>query len=145
MGAFPPSEQALYDFFILERNGGAPPSRLKSYMEGLNFCRHILSMHELCNVVDSRRCMGATNSDVPHVVSQAEPLKVDELRRLHDILLTGEVWDRVFAGAILFATYARARWADLMMHTDQVLVDRDETSLFGRTNLHPQNDEGVGI
>ena len=139
MGAFPPSEQSLYDFFVLERNGGAPPSRLKSFMEGLNFCRYILSMHELSNVVDSRRCMGATNSDVPHLISQAEPLKVEELRRLQDILLTGEVWDRVFAGAILFATYARARWADLM-HTDFVLVDRDETNvvafLEGQTSTH---------
>jgi len=45
-------------------------------MEALNFCRHILSVEELGSVVSSRRCMGTTSSDVPHV-AQAEPLKVD--------------------------------------------------------------------
>ena len=28
--------------------------------------------------------MGTTSSDVPHVVAQAEPLKVDELKLLHN-------------------------------------------------------------
>ena len=128
MGAFSPDEAEMYKFCVSERNLGAPPSRLRSFMEALNFCRHILSMDELGSVVNSRRCVGTTSSDVPHVVAQAEPLKVEELRLLHNVLQTGSQWDKVFAGAILFATYSRARWADLM-HTDQIVVDRDD----GRT------------
>ena len=83
--------------------------------------------------------MGTTSSDVPHVVAQAEPLKVDELKLLHNVLQTGSTWDKVFAGAILFATYSRARWADLM-HTDQIVVDRDDgqtiASLEALTSTH---------
>ena len=126
IGSFLPTESGMYNFCVSERNLGAPPSRLRSFMEALNFCRHVLSMEELGNVVSSRRCVGTTSSDVPHVVAQAEPLKVEELKLLHTVLQTGATWDKVFAGAILFATYARARWADLM-HTDQILVDRDES------------------
>ena len=139
IGAFPPTEAAVYEFFTLERNLGAPPSRLRSYMEALNFCRHILNMDELANVVNSRRCLGTTSSDVPHIVAQAEPLKVEELNLLHKVLQSGEPWDRVFAGALLFATYSRSRWADLM-HTDKVLVDRDEDGdiafIEGHTSMH---------
>jgi hypothetical protein len=107
IGAFPPTEAAVYEFFTLKRSLGAPPSRLRSFMEALNFCRHILNMDELASVVCSRRCLGTTSSDVPHVVVQAEPLKVDELKLLHKVLQTGEPWDRVFAGALLCATYPR--------------------------------------
>ena len=139
IGAFPPTEAAVYEFFTLERSLGAPPSRLRSYMEALNFCRHILNMDELTSVVNSRRCLGTTSSDVPHVAAQAEPLKVEELKLLHKVLQSGEPWDRVFAGALLFATYSRSRWADLM-HTDKVLIDRDEDGdiafLEGHTSTH---------
>ena len=139
IGKFPPSEPMLYEFFVSERDRGAPPSRLKGFMEGLNFCLHIMSMDELSTVVCSRRCMGATTSDVPKAVNQAEPLRVEDLKTLHTVLLKGESWNRVFAGAILFATYARARWADLM-HTDKLVVDRDDCQeiafLEGHTSTH---------
>eukprot|EP00435_Cladocopium_sp_Y103_P048826 s883_g14.t1 len=139
IGGFPPSEEKLYEFFAFERGRGAPASRLKGFMECLMFCRHILSMPELEPVVTSRRCMGATMSDIPSTIKQASALKVDELRILHGTLLSGEAWDKVFCGAILFATYARARWSDLM-HCDQVLPDVDEEGvvqyLEGRTAVH---------
>lgn len=138
-GGFPASEQSVYDFFNLERGLGAPPSRLKGFMEAINFCHHVLSMDELACVISSRRCMGTTTADVPAIISQAEPLKVDELRILHAKLIHGEPWDKVFSGAILFATYARSRWADLM-HVDNIVVDRDEETvvrfLEGHTSTH---------
>eukprot|EP00435_Cladocopium_sp_Y103_P044661 s357_g12.t1 len=136
IGEFPPSEEKLYEFFAFERGRGAPASRLKGFMECLMFCRHILSMPELEPIVTSRRCMGATMSDIPSTIKQASALKVDELRILHGTLLGGEAWDKVFSGAILFATYARARWSDLM-HCDQVLPDVDDEGVVqyveGRT------------
>ena len=43
------------------------------------------------------------------------PLKVTELQKLHPVLhIGGEIWDRIFAGAVLFCVYARATWGDLM-------------------------------
>jgi hypothetical protein len=113
-GNFPPDEPSVYQFFTAERKQGAPPLRSKGFLEALSFCRHVLSMDQLGQVVQSRRCLGATTADLPSVISQASPLKVDELKMLHTKLLTGETRDRIFSGAILFAVYSRARWSDLM-------------------------------
>ena len=125
MGFFPPDEKMLYAFFSDQRSVGAPPSKLKGFMEALSFCRFVLSMEELAEVTNSRRCAGATRNDVPSPVTQAVALTVDELKKLHAKLQDGEIWDRIFCGSILFAVYSRARWADLM-HCDQVLLDKDE-------------------
>eukprot|EP00435_Cladocopium_sp_Y103_P066278 s379_g28.t1 len=139
IGNFPPSEERLYQFFAVERGLGAPASRLKGFMECLMFCRHILNMTELEHVVNSRRCIGATMTDVPAVVKQARALKVDELKVLHRVLCSGELWDRVFSGSILFAVYSRARWSDLM-HCDQVFTDSDGEHVVqfieGHTSVH---------
>lgn len=43
-------------------------------------------------------------------ILQAEPLRVKDLERLHGVLGSGDLWDRVFA--CLFCAYARARWSD---------------------------------
>ena len=138
-GQFPPSERSLYLFFNEQRAVGVPPSRLKGFMEALSFCRFVLSMDELEDAIKSRRCSGATRANVPSPVLQAAALTVDELKRLHSTLLEGEVWDRIFAGSILFAIYSRARWADLM-HCDQVLLDRDDNDILrfveGHTATH---------
>ena len=139
VGSFPPSEPTVYKFFSEERMHGAPPSRLKGYMEAFSFCRHVLSVDELVPVIQSKRCVGTTTADVPSVVSQASPLKVDELKLLHRTLIDGAPWDKVFSGAILFAVYARSRWADLM-HCDEVFLDRDNGQVIqfieGRTSTH---------
>ena len=125
LGSFPPDEPSVYQFFTAERKQGAPPSCLKEFFEALSFCRHVLSMDQLGQTVQSRRCLGATTADMPNVISQASSLKMDELRMLHIKRLTGETWDLNFSGAILFAVYSRACWSDLM-HCTEVLLDRDE-------------------
>ena len=139
MGNFPPDEPAVYKFLTAERNSGAPPSRLKGCLEALSFCRHVLSMDQLGQVVQSRRCIGATTAEVPGVVAQAAPLKVEELKTLHLRLLTGDTWDKIFVGAILFAVYSRARWSDLM-HCTEVILDRDHNNVLrfieGHTASH---------
>lgn len=139
VGNFPPTEPLAYKFFSEERMHGAPPSRLKGYMEAFSFCRHVLSVDELTPVVQSKRCAGTTTADVPSVISQASPLKVEELKLLHWKLHHGEPWDKVFSGAVLFAVYARSRWADLM-HCDEVFLDRDNNQTIqyieGRTSIH---------
>ena len=117
IGGFPPSEQSMYEFFNLERIRGAPPSRLKSFMEATNFCHHVLSMSELAIVVSSRRCIGTTTADVPAVITQAELLRVDELKVLHAKLLQGEPWD-----------------------VDKIVTDKDHEQVIrfleGHTSIH---------
>ena len=60
VGNFPAKEPEFYKLFQSERENGAPASRLKSYLESLAICLHILGMDELKEVVQSRRLHGAT-------------------------------------------------------------------------------------
>ena len=59
-------------------------------------------------------------------VVQASPLTVEELFRIHQVLQEQCNWDSVFAGAVLFVVYSRARWADAM-HSGELVPDRDDT------------------
>ena len=43
VGIFPASESKVYTFFTFERAHGAPVSRLRSYLEALAFCYHVLA------------------------------------------------------------------------------------------------------
>ena len=115
-------------FFQFERDHGAPPSRLKSYLEALAFCLYTFSMEELKPVVTSKRLHGCSIPAVPMAVVQASPLTVEELTKLHAVLWTQGDWNSVFAGAVLFVVYARARWADAM-HSSQLYPDRDDTGV----------------
>jgi len=111
-GIFPCSEETIYRFFQFERDHGAPPSRLKSYLEALAFCLYTFSMEELKPVVTSKRLHGCSIPSVPVAAVQASPLTVEELAKLHAVLWKQCDWNSVFAGAVLFVVYARARWAD---------------------------------
>eukprot|EP00435_Cladocopium_sp_Y103_P007172 s3690_g2.t1 len=124
VGAFPVSEVEFYRYFQLERSKGAPPSRFRSFLEAMSFCFHVLSMDELKDPLNSKRLQGCAVSSVPHTISQASPLSVTELERLHAVLFESNGWDAVFSGAVLFVTYSRARWADAM-HSANLLVDKD--------------------
>ena len=126
---FPLSERSTYAFLCSERNEGAPTSRLKGYMQAVTFCRFVLDMTELEDIVNGARCKGTAKQK--HVVerSQASPLLVKEVKMLHETFENGsESWNRFFSGAVLFCSYARARWGDLM-RAEKVLVDRDSNGV----------------
>ena len=125
---FPCSESTMYLFFQEQRRDGAPPSRLKSYLEALAFCLYTFGLEELRPVVASKRLHGCTIPDVPTIAKQAAPLSVDELTTLHKLLQSETSWNSVFAGAVLFAVYSRARWAD-SMHSGQLFLDRDQDGI----------------
>eukprot|EP00435_Cladocopium_sp_Y103_P050198 s108_g15.t1 len=124
IGAFPVSEGDLYRFFQYERSNGAPPSRLRSFIEAMSFCFHVLGMDELKDALNSKRLHGCAVASVPHTISQASPLSVLELDKLHAVLFESDGWDAVFSGCVLFVIYSRARWADAM-HSASLLVDQD--------------------
>ena len=137
---FPCSERSFYDFLCTEQLGGAPQSRLKGYMQAINFVRHVMSVPELESLTVSSRCKGACLGDVLRERVQAAPLLVKELKRIHELLYTGEdVWVRMFCGALLMAVYCRARWGDLM-RAETVITDFDSGGqlqfLEARTGRH---------
>jgi hypothetical protein len=121
--SFPCDESQVYEFMCVERSMGAPCSRLKGYIEALTFCRHVLGVTEFDSVTVSRRCQGVAALDVHHKIKQSEPLTVKQLTMLHRVLFEdGEIWNRVFAGMLLFCVYARSRWSDAQ-HGEKLLED----------------------
>ena len=124
---FPCDESQFYEFLCVERENGAPPSRLKGYVEAVTFCRHVLGVVEFEGLTLSRRCQGVAALDVDHKLQLAEPLSVKQLETLHRILFEdAEIWNQVFAGMLLFCVYARSRWSDAQ-HGDSILEDFDES------------------
>eukprot|EP00435_Cladocopium_sp_Y103_P046409 s1435_g13.t1 len=137
---FPCAENAFYDFLCSEQLGGAPQSRMKGYMQSVNFVRHVMAVHELEPLTVSARCKGACLGEYLKERIQASPLKVAELRRIHDLLYScQDVWVRLFCGALLMTTYCRARWGDLM-RSESVITDYDHSGnlqyLEARTGRH---------
>ena len=76
------------------------------------------------DLLRGRRCWGAATSDAPLQRTQASPLLVTELEKLHNILEHDEdSWNRLFSGTLLFMIYARARWSDAQ-HAVKLTFDR---------------------
>ena len=102
-----------------------PASRLKAYFESLVFSRHVLGIEQLQQVIDSRRCLGASSSFALTCPRQAEPFSVPQLRKLHEVLRNGpELWDQVMSGMTLFCVYGRSRWSD-SQHAENLFPDFD--------------------
>eukprot|EP00435_Cladocopium_sp_Y103_P072049 s158_g39.t1 len=125
--AFPCDESQVYEFMCVERQHGAPASRLKGYIEAMTFCKHMLGVSAFDEATTSRRCQGVAALDVHYKVQQAEPLTVKQLEKLHKILFEDtELWNKAFAGMLLFCVYARARWSDAQ-HGEKFIEDMDDT------------------
>eukprot|EP00435_Cladocopium_sp_Y103_P046445 s735_g13.t1 len=138
--SFPCSESAFYNFLCHEQTSGAPQSRMKGYMQAINFVQHVMSVHELGPLTVSARCKGACLGEYLRERIQASPLKVTELKRIHNLLYScDDLWVRMFCGALLMSTYCRARWGDLM-RSESVILDHDckgqLTYLEARTGRH---------
>ena len=73
--SFPCSERSFYDFLCSEQSAKAPQSRLKGYMQSVNFVRHVMSVHELEPLTVSARCKGACLGDLIQERIQASPLR----------------------------------------------------------------------
>ena len=122
---FPCNEEEFYLFLKGEASRKAPASRLKAFFESLVFCRHVLGIESLQQVVCSRRCLGASASTALSCPRQAEPFSVPQLRKLHEVLRNGpELWDQMMSGMVLFCVYGRSRWSD-SQHAENLLPDFD--------------------
>lgn len=120
---FPCNEDQFYGFLNVERNNGAPPSRLKGAYESPVFARHVLGVEQFQPLIESRRCLGACGNDPFHVIKQASPLSVKQLFVLHGVLASDhELWNQMFAGMALFCVYARSRWSDAQ-HAEELIYD----------------------
>ena len=109
--------------WILQESDGLEIESL--FVESLVFCRHVLGVESLQQVICSRRCLGASSNAALSCPRQAEPFSVPQLRRFHEVLRNGpELWDQVMSGMVLFCVYGRSRWSD-SQHAENMLSDFD--------------------
>ena len=141
---FPISEKLFYEFLRDERSKGAPASRLKAYHEAVVFSRFVLGVSGLERAISSRRCLGAAKSDFPRDRKQAVPLTVEQLKILHAKLQNqGEdVWNRLFAGAVLCVVYARSRWGDAQ-HACRWALDFDSSGAVAFLEISVANHKSM--
>ena len=127
-----------------ERSKGAPASRLKAYHEAFVFSRFVLGVSGLERAISSRRCLGAAKSDVPRDRKQAAPLTVEQLKILHaKVQNQGEdVWNRLFAGAVLCVVYARSRWGDAQ-HACRCALDFDSSGAVAFLEISVANHKSM--
>ena len=138
---FPCTESEAYMLLNQHRINKGPASRRKAYLEAFAFCKFVLNVDEITPVLQSKRCFGTAVRNEQEVLKQASPLLVCELITLHDLTHDkSSLWDAVFAGAVLFVVYARARWSDAQ-HVEKIIADmgfEEDTIAFieGRTSVH---------
>ncbi|CAE7229718.1 NaCP60E [Symbiodinium sp. CCMP2592] len=123
---FPGSEEIFYQYLCGMREAGRPASARKAVLEAITFTRFVVGIPELAELGESKRCHGSAKQRDFKARVQASPFTVAELTKLHYILANdAELWNRLMAGALLLATYGRARWEDLS-HAESITVDRGE-------------------
>ena len=113
---FPIQEWHVWSFINhLEKNSFGSTSGT-DLIECLRFCKYVFGLHGVDEVLQSRRILGlaAIMRSAKKVKSQAPPLTLEQVHRLHEILSQDPIIEnRVMAGTCLFAIYSRARWSDL--------------------------------
>lgn len=116
----PLDEAAVWEYFIHLREVrnvvGRGFTSCSEFLETVRFCKFVMGMHSCDEIVNSKRLLGfaAIEKRLKGPTKQAEPLNLDHLFRLHQILEHGaNDIDRLGAGCFLVAIYGRARWSDL--------------------------------
>lgn len=106
-------------------------SKGKTLLEAFRFCKHVMGIGDLDDVLDNPIILGRVRrlESTRDTIKQSRPLKLSEVRALEDLLFSqANVHDRYISGCILFAIFSRSRWSDLS-YLDWIALDVVETSL----------------
>ena len=102
----------------------AAASTASSFLSSVRFAKHVMGMKSIEE--PSRRCVGCAEKLLSRagLMRQAAPLKVDQIRKIHDLLHDENAtrWDRALCAYLLLCLYGRARHSDFK-RIDQVEWD----------------------
>ena len=124
-----PSEVILYMNEAMESQYGS--TRGRSLMEALRFCKHVVRLPDLDEVLDNPILTGKSKrmDAERQTIKQCRPLTVDEVRRLESFLYEEhDIRDRYICGCIVFALFSRSRWSDLAF-LEELTLDVSKTAL----------------
>ena len=126
--------------------GGAGSTKGKTLMEAFRFCKHVMRLPDLDEIIDDPVLSGRVRrmDAARDTIKQSRPLTLAEVKFIEEFMMSDmNVFDRYIAGCVLFAIYSRSRWSDLAFLSDLAL-DTTETELGrigfveGSTRLAPQ-------
>ena len=102
----------------------AAASTASSFLSSVRFAKHVMGMKSIEE--PGRRCVGCAEKLLCRagLMRQAAPLKVDQIRKIHDLLHDENAtrWDRALCAYLLLCLYGRARHSDFK-RIDQVEWD----------------------
>ena len=110
---------------------GAGSTKGKTLMEAFRFCKHVMRLPGLDDIIDDPVLSGRVRrmDAARDTIKQNRPLKLSEVKFIEEFMMSDlNVFDRYIAGCILFAIYSRSRWSDLAFLSD-LCLDTAETEL----------------
>jgi hypothetical protein len=110
---------------------GAGSTKGKTLMEAFRFCKHVMRLPGLDDIIDDPVLSGRVRrmDAARDTIKQSCPLKLSEVKFIEEFMMSDlNVFDRYIAGCILFAIYSRSRWSDLAFLSD-LCLDTAETEL----------------
>ena len=110
---------------------GAGSTKGKTLMEAFRFCRHVMRLPGLEDIIDDPVLSGRVRrmDAARDTIKQSRPLKLSEVKFIEEFMMSDScIFDRYIAGCILFAIYSRSRWSDLAFLSD-LSLDTAETEL----------------
>ena len=111
--------------------GGAGSTKGKTLMEAFRFCKHVMRLPDLDEIIDDPVLSGRVRrmDAARDTIKQGRPLTLAEVKFIEEFMMSDmNVFDRYIAGCVLFAIYSRSRWSDLAFLSDLAL-DTTETEL----------------
>jgi hypothetical protein len=111
---FPLEETTAYGYVSSLAGGAASTAR--SFVQALNFCKGVLGLQGVSELMRSRRIAGSAQNQYTKKppLEQRDPLTLSQVQALESMACKApSCQDRAAAGAFCFMLYSRARMSDL--------------------------------
>jgi hypothetical protein len=124
--AFPLTESIAYRYcrYLVEEGAGSPSS-ISSFRQAVGFLKYAADFDGCSEVISSSRIAGVAHK---HMVTkkplkQRPPFTARQIWLLEVACLKSEsIYDRIFAGHVLFCIFSRSRWGD-HLYIEQLILD----------------------
>jgi len=113
LAPFPLREDSVYAYVTALREAKAPATRATFFLEAVNFAEHVLMLAPEGGPLSARvRGAAARCFERKRLLTQRDPLTVEQVSALELHLHDQDGKTAVFAGFVLFLVYARCRHSD---------------------------------
>jgi hypothetical protein len=122
------TEVVVYSYLKFLRSSGSAPTKASSFVQALNFAKHVIGLQCSSDTTDSARIRGAVRTSLlnKRMLKQAEALYVTDMEILEDTTRYAPCTrDQVASGHFCFEAYCCGRHTDTN-NVEELIVDVDE-------------------